>query len=148
MFLICIFDIWSVSHTRRIYRRDVNLILFRHCPSKIFWNCTIWNINIQYKNDWYTLKKITKLVFAFRHWDNLVSSSLLISFLISYNRKVVNDLGHLVSLHFYMDIKYTSPIKGFYIWLFECWDCILILQAWNPIKCEDTKECEAEIKSS
>ena len=64
--------IWS----RRIYRGAVNLFLFRHCPSKIFWKCTIWNINIQYKNDWYTLQKWTKPVFAFRHWDNLVSSSI------------------------------------------------------------------------
>ena len=32
---------------RRMYRGAVNLFLFRHCPSKIFWKCTIWNINIQ-----------------------------------------------------------------------------------------------------
>ena len=45
--------------TRRIYRGAVNLILFRHCQSKIFWNCTIWNINIHYKNGWNTLQKWT-----------------------------------------------------------------------------------------
>ena len=43
---------------RRIYRGSVNLILFWHYPSNIFWNCTIWNINFQYKNDWYTLQKL------------------------------------------------------------------------------------------
>ena len=59
--------------SRRIYRGVDNLYLFRHCPSKIFWNCTIWNINIQYKKDWYTLQKWTKPVFAFRHWDILVT---------------------------------------------------------------------------
>ena len=61
---------------RRIYRGAVNLFLFRQCPSKIFWKFTIWNINIQYKNDWYTLQKLTKPVFAFRHYENLVSSSM------------------------------------------------------------------------
>ena len=45
------------GHSRRIHRGAVNLFLFRHCPSKIFWKCTIWNINIQYKNDKYTLQK-------------------------------------------------------------------------------------------
>ena len=35
----------------------------------------IWNLNIQYKNDWYTIQNLTKPVFAFRHWENLVSSS-------------------------------------------------------------------------
>ena len=34
------------------------------------------------KNDWYTLKKITKPVFAFRHWDNLVSFSNILLNLI------------------------------------------------------------------
>ena len=66
----------SYVRSRRIYRGAVNLILFRHCPSKSFWKCTIWNINIQYKNDWYTLQNLTKPVFAFRHWENLVSSSI------------------------------------------------------------------------
>ena len=27
-------------------RGAVNLYLFRHCPFKIFWKCTIWNKNI------------------------------------------------------------------------------------------------------
>ena len=62
--------------SRRIYSGAVNLFLFRHCPSKIYWECTIWNINIQYENDWYTLQKLTKPVFAFRQWENLVSSSI------------------------------------------------------------------------
>ena len=62
------------SNSRRIYRGAVNLILFRHCPSKIF-----WNVNIKYKNDWYTLPKLTKPVFAFRHCENLVSSSIYTS---------------------------------------------------------------------
>ena len=61
---------------RRIIRGAVNLFSIRHCLSKIFWKHTIWNINIQYKNDRYTLQKLTKLVFAFRHWENLVSSSI------------------------------------------------------------------------
>ena len=66
---------------RRICRGAVNLVLFRHCPSKIFWKCPIWNLNIQYKNGWYTLQNLTKPVFAFRHWENLVSSSLYPSWL-------------------------------------------------------------------
>ena len=69
-------DLWLTLHPRRIYRGAVNLILFRHCPSKIFCKCSIWNVNIQYKNDWYTLQKLTKPVFAFRHCENLVSSSI------------------------------------------------------------------------
>ena len=32
--------------------------------------------NVQYENDWYTLQKLTKPVFAFRQWENLVSSSI------------------------------------------------------------------------
>ena len=69
---------------RRIYRGAVNLFLFRHCPSKIFWKCIIWNINIQYKNGWYTLQKWTKPVFAFRHWENIVSSSIYPSWLVPH----------------------------------------------------------------
>ena len=34
------------------------------------------SINIQYKNDFYTLQKLKKSVFAFRHSENLVSSSI------------------------------------------------------------------------
>ena len=70
---LCLIRSWN---TRRIYRGVVNLFLFRHWPSNIFWKCTIWNINIQYKNGWYTLQKWTKPVFAFRHWGNLVTSSI------------------------------------------------------------------------
>ena len=40
-------------------------------PFKTFWTGNIWNINFQFKNDWYTLKKLTKPVFAFRHLKNL-----------------------------------------------------------------------------
>ena len=67
---------WMEWITRRIYRGAVNLIRFRHYPFKNFWKYTIWKIYIQYKNDWYTLQKLTKPVFAFRHWENLVSSSI------------------------------------------------------------------------
>ena len=66
----------DILRSRRIYRGAVNQFLFRHSPSKIFWKCTIWNINIQYENGWYTLQKLTKPVFAFRQWENLVSSSI------------------------------------------------------------------------
>ena len=66
--------------TRKIYKGAVNLILFRHNPSKIFWKCTFWNVNIQYKNEWYTLQKLTKPVFAFRHYENLYSLLAIIPF--------------------------------------------------------------------
>ena len=55
--------LWGIKKApRRIYRGAVNLILFRHCPSKIFCKCSIWNVNIQYKNDWYTLQKLTNFL--------------------------------------------------------------------------------------
>ena len=62
--------------TRRVYRGAVKLILFRHCPSKIFWKWNIWYMNIQYKNDWYRLQTLRNPVIAFRHCVNLVSSSI------------------------------------------------------------------------
>ena len=34
------------------------------------------NINIQYKNDWYTIQNLTKPVFAFIHKENIDSSSI------------------------------------------------------------------------
>ena len=49
----------------------VNLFLFYTALLKLY-----KNLNIQYKNDWYTFQKLTKPVFAFRHWENLVSSSI------------------------------------------------------------------------
>ena len=58
----CAIQLCLVS--RRIYRGAVNLVLFRRCPSRIFWKCTIWNMNFQYKNDWYTLKLLTKPIFC------------------------------------------------------------------------------------
>ena len=74
-------SIWIISDKGLegyMYRGAVNQFLFRHCPSEIFWKWIICNINIQYKNDWNTLQKLTKPVFAFRHWENLVSSSIFI----------------------------------------------------------------------
>ena len=81
---------------RRIYRGAVNLILFRHCPSKIFWKCTIWNINIQYKNGWYTLQKLTKPVFAL--WKNFRIFFTVRSGKLS---KVALFWGKIVNLHFF-----------------------------------------------
>ena len=95
----------SGVHSRRIYRGAVNLFLFRHCPSKIFWKCTIWNINIQYKNDWYTLQKLTKPVFAFRHWENLVSSSI-------YPSCVALDSLIFVSFSYYRSLS-TFKQEGY-----------------------------------
>ena len=89
-------------YPRRIYRGAVNLILFRHCPSKSFWKCTIWNINIQYKNDWYTLQMLTKPFFVFRHWENLVSSSIYPSC-----RKYIVDWKDTLSY------KFNSEIDSF-----------------------------------
>ena len=43
------------------------------------WNSTIWNINIQYKNEWFTLQKCTKPVFSKRHSRNSVISSFYLS---------------------------------------------------------------------
>ena len=83
-------------NTRRIYRGAVNLILFRHCPSKIFWKCIIWNINIQYKNGWYTLQKLTKPVFAL--WKNFRIFFTVRSGKLS---KVALFWGKIVNLHFF-----------------------------------------------
>ena len=43
-----------IVNPRRIYRGAVNPFLFRHCPSKLFWKCAIWNINIHF-GPWQTL---------------------------------------------------------------------------------------------
>ena len=78
-----LFFLYFLTLSRRIYRGAVNLFLFRHYPSKIYWKWSIWNINIQYENVWYTLKKLTKPVFALRQWENLVSSSIYPSWTLS-----------------------------------------------------------------
>ena len=138
--------------SRKIHRGAVSFILFRHCPSKIFWKCTIWNINVQYKNGWYTLQKLTKPVFAFRHWENLVSSSIYPSWHkcqdFNFHRSHVQVYTWLTSL----DLSSRQLISS-YVSLEQtiCWKTKLLqcspknssrtnflpqkyfLQAWNTI---------------
>ena len=70
---------------------------------------------IQFRNDWYTLQKLTITVFAFRHWENLDTSylryfSLLAIFRcvikaafksLSFVKVVLSILSFLVQREFY-----------------------------------------------
>ena len=46
----------SDCKSRRIEQGADNLFAERHCPCEISWKNTIWNTNIQYKNEWCTLQ--------------------------------------------------------------------------------------------
>ena len=91
-----------------MYRGAVNLF---YLDTRIFWKCTIWNINIQYKNDWYTLQKWTKQIFAFRHWDNLVSSSIYPSCYLWKEFKKKRNKGQCLAFY----SLFSSNVEGIFL---------------------------------
>ena len=96
--------------SRRIYRGAVNLLLFRHCPYKIFWKYFIWKLNIRYKNDWNTIQKLTKPVFAFRHWENVVSSSTYPSWFLYWISKYYKSLNIWILQHLFFAFRHWENV--------------------------------------
>ena len=95
---------------RRIEGGADDLFTERHCPCKIYWKNAIWNINIQYKNEWCTLQKWTKPVFSKRHSGNSVTSFFYPSWakLSIWNNWIHMDWNVSRKLHTILRVRFWS----------------------------------------
>ena len=81
----------SMATPRKIEGGTNDLFAKRHSPCEISWKSTIWNINIQCKNEWCTLQKCTKPVFSKRHSGNSVNSSFYLSWFWQYYQAIKSN---------------------------------------------------------